>query len=438
MSEAPPSVEPPPADAFAEQARATGLTLPSPKKTNPWDAVAVTAVIVLASLGIGAATGWLNLRVATTSPPGLLGPQSCIQGGGHAVDLRASVATDADPLLGGSLEMLSTRFAVSYGPCLHFNYTTSPGGDGLQSTAQKSVDLAMVEIDPTSVQLAQLPNPAVVAPLGLTGIAVIYNLPGVTDGLRLSGSVLEGIYSGAITSWGDPAIERLNPGVQLASNTSIAVIYRSDPTVLNAMFTGFLGDANSSWATQVGTGPQVPWPDGTGVTSNQSMVTLVAQTPGAVGYVEIGTGLPSGLGTATIQNPAGNFTAPNPESLAAAAAAVANTTASTGANWTGVSLLNAPGGQSYPLALLSYVVLYQDLGLAFGQTLGFPVAQWALTFLWWAVTSGGYLTGPLGFVPLPGAVVAVSQQVLTKVAFNGASILEGSEGSENGGETGEF
>jgi hypothetical protein len=44
----------------------------------------------------------------------------------------------------------------------------------------------------------------------------------------------------------------------------------------------------------------------------------------------------------------------------------------------------------------------------------------------------------MGTNELPGAVLTTSQLVLEKVAFDGKSVLENSEGSESGGETGEF
>jgi hypothetical protein len=115
MSDALSPVAPNPSQEFAEQARETGLVLPRPKRTNPWDVAAVTAVVVLVSLGVGAATGWLNLRVTGSLPPGLLGPQSCVQEGGNPVDLRGSISADADPLLSASAATVTDRFSGSYG-----------------------------------------------------------------------------------------------------------------------------------------------------------------------------------------------------------------------------------------------------------------------------------------------------------------------------------
>src|SRR5206468_668246 len=64
-------------------------------------------------------------------------------------------------------------------------------------------------------------------PWALSATAIDYNLEGAPDHLRLSGPVIAAIYLGRITSWDDPAIGRLNPGVTLPS-TPITVIFRRD------------------------------------------------------------------------------------------------------------------------------------------------------------------------------------------------------------------
>ena len=47
---------------------------------------------------------------------------------------------------------------------------------------------------------------------------VNYNLPGMKTPLNLNGTVLAQIYTGKITTWNDPAIAKLNPGVTLPSH----------------------------------------------------------------------------------------------------------------------------------------------------------------------------------------------------------------------------
>src|SRR6202012_2666880 len=62
--------------------------------------------------------------------------------------------------------------------------------------------------------------------LALSAEQVTYNLPGVTEHLRLNGKVLAAMYEGAIKAWNDPQIAALNPGVNLPA-TPVVPLHRS-------------------------------------------------------------------------------------------------------------------------------------------------------------------------------------------------------------------
>jgi len=427
-----------PVEEFVEQAGRAGLTLPARRRTSLWQVAAICATIVLISVGIGAATGWMNLRPTSSTPPGLFGPQSCAGQAGQRVQLQGATPPDSDPLLTQSLAYLSHQFFSSYGNCIQVSYPSSTGSSGLGPLDSRSADFAVLESPPTSAQLSQIPEPAYVLPFGLTSVAIIYHLPGLDGTLNLNGSVLGAIYSGGITTWNAPPIQKLNPSVDLPVGLPISVSYRSDATPLNAAFASFLAGSDPAWNASASSGSAVPFPIGAPEISETSLVDRVANVTGAIGYAEGGSSLPSDLGTANLENAAGNFTSPSAVCVVSAASAEAQETSSAGANWTGASLLDAAGNASYPLSYLSYLVVYQDLGRAFAGNLSLLSAQWEMTFLWWVVTDGGYLTAPLGYNQLPAGIVANSQTVLEKVAFDGKSILETGEGSEGGGETGEF
>lgn len=423
---------------FAEEARLAGLTLPVRRRTSLWQVAGICATILLVSVGIGVATGWMNLRPSNDLPPGLFGPQSCAGQAGQRVELEGATLADSDPLLTESLVDLTDQFFNAYGNCVEVSYSGSSLESGLAAMDSRMADFAVLESPPTLTQLNQIPYPVLVLPFGLASVTIGYNLPSLHGTLDLNGSVLAAIYSGTITTWNSPAIEALNPSVNLPAGLPISVLYRSDASPLNVAFSTYLADSSSAWNATVGSGSSVAFPIGTPVTSGTSMVERLTNVTGAIGYLATGTPLLADLGTATLQNPSGNLTSPSVPSVVSAAAGDANGTKSAGANWTGLSLLNAAGAASYPLSYLSYLVVYQDLGRTFAGTLNLLSAQWETTFLWWVVTDGGYLTAPLGFDQLPPGVVAMSQTVLEKVAFDGKSILETAEGSETGGETGEF
>ncbi|HYA57775.1 MAG TPA: substrate-binding domain-containing protein [Thermoplasmata archaeon] len=427
-----------PGDRFSEEAARAGLTLPRPHRANPWEVAAVCSVILLVSLGIGVSTGWLNLRANADPLPGLLGPQSCVAQGGQKVDLPGSIAPNSEPQFAVSLGFLTDRFTSSDAGCVEINFTSGTGTPGPQGVVAGPVDFSMLEAAPTPAELSALPSPAVLLPTGLTSVSVVYNLPGVADSLRLNGSVLEGIFAGTIRSWDAPAVVQLNPSTNLPRGLPISVVHRSDPTALNGVFTTFLADTVSSWSTEAGVGDQVPWPTGVGVNGSGNMAAFVATTPGALGYMETGVSLPTNVSVARMENAARNFTSPDIGAVVAAAAAWDAGANRSVVNWSGDPLLEAPGLSSYPLVFPTYLLVYEDLGKAFGGNLSLRVAQWEMTYLWWVVTDGGYVSASLGVAGLPEGMVSSVQQGLEKIAFDGTSVLEGNEGSEGGETTGEF
>ena len=433
-----PDSGPDPVDTFEDQARATGLTLPKRRPTRLWEVGAIVAAVIVVSVGIGVATGWMNLKPASEGPPGLIGTGSCSNQAGQRVALMGTTSQDADPLLSSSLQELTGRFTAAYGSCVRIAYTSPNASAGLGAMADHEADFAVLQAQPSAAVLAELPQASYVIPIGVSSVSVVYNLPGVTLPLHLNGSILAQMYSGGLTAWNAPAIRAANPGVELPSGLAIVPIHRSDPAPINAAFTGYLANSSASWNNTVGQGAQVSWPAGPGDVGEAGVASAVANVSGAISYVATGSSLPATVATAELEDPSGSFVASTPTTVAAAADASFNATAAGASNWTGISLLNAAGNDSYPLSYLVYLVVYQDLGVSFGGNLTLLDSQWEMTFLWWVVTDGGYVTAPLGFDQLPTAVVAPAQTVMEKVNFNGKSVLESTEAGESGGETGEF
>src|SRR6476619_29336 len=81
-------------------------------------------------------------------------------------------------------------------------------------------------------------------PAYISPIAVIYNLPGVTD-LQLSPVTIAGIFGGKITNWNAPEIAADNPGKTLP-NQAITPVHRSDDSGTTQNFTDYLNKAAAS------------------------------------------------------------------------------------------------------------------------------------------------------------------------------------------------
>jgi phosphate transport system substrate-binding protein len=120
--------------------------------------------------------------------------------------------------------------------------------------------------------------------LGGEGVAYNLNLPAGAR-LHLTGPVLARIFLGQITSWNDPAITALNPGINLPG-TPITVVHRSDSSGTSYIFTNYLSSVDPTWAAKVGTSKTPNWPIGEGAEGNGSVATTVYRTPWSIGYIE--------------------------------------------------------------------------------------------------------------------------------------------------------
>ena len=70
-------------------------------------------------------------------------------------------------------------------------------------------------------------------------VAIVYNLPGYTGGLKLTPDLISGIYLGKITTWNDKRMAAANPGVTLPAAPILAV-HRSDGSGTTNIFVTYL------------------------------------------------------------------------------------------------------------------------------------------------------------------------------------------------------
>ena len=189
----------------------------------------------------------------------------------------------------------------------------------------------------------------------LGAITVSYNLPGVKTGLKLEGKTIANIFLGKITTWNDPEIKALNPGVSLPS-TPITVIHRSDSSGTTSGFTSFLAAVDPELKSKVGEGKDVQWPTGTGAKGNAGVAGAIQQTTGAVGYVEQAYALQHNFTYASVKNKSGNFVAPSLESDHRAAGGSGR------ARRTSASRSSTPAAPTaYPITSQTFIVVNKDI-----------------------------------------------------------------------------
>ncbi len=251
-------------------------------------------------------------------------------------------------------------------------------------------------------------------PIAISAQTVNYNIPGLNDaGLRLDGPTLAGIYAGRITQWDARPIAALNPGVRLPPQP-IVPIRRAEASGDTFIFTQFLDFSTQSWEDAIGYGTSVPWPAVRGertATGNEGMVQALASTPYSVAYIGVSFRneiARAHLGTALLENQSGKFLLPTAETISTAASALDSRTPPDER----LSLVFAPGEQSYPLINYEYAVVST-------QQADPRKAAALRRFLLWAVSFQGgnaskYLDA-VGFIPLPDFIRALSENQINSI-----------------------
>jgi len=316
------------------------------------------------------------------------------------VDLTGGGATFPYPLY--------ARWFNEYAPLaqVRINYRAEGSGEGIRHIINRSADFGATDVPMTDAQLRRVGAAVLHVPTAVGAVAITYNLPGTGRPLRLSADVLTDIFMGRITRWNDARLAALNPDRRLPSD-SVIVVVRDDDSGTSYIFSDYLTTVSSDWARGPGRGSTVDWPVGRGVQGNEGVAGLVKQTIGAVGYVEAVYARQNRLPLAHLRNRAGRFVSPMPYEIAAAAAQVLEREAGsmTRPNDYRLSLVDAPGQASYPIASFTWLVFSPTV-------LGAPRTRQLVDFLHWALRDGSAITSSLGYVTLP---TAVAEDVLQRL-----------------------
>ena len=109
-----------------------------------------------------------------------------------------------------------------------------------------------------------------------------------------------------------------------------------------------------SWKSKLGTGQSVNWPTGVGASGSAGVAGVVANTPGAICYIDTAFAVANHLHFAAIQNAAGKFIYPSIRNVAAAGGAVTTVPANNE-----LHIVNPPKSlpTAYPIATYTYIIL---------------------------------------------------------------------------------
>ena len=270
-------------------------------------------------------------------------------------------------------------------------------------------------------------GPLLQIPETLGGVAIFYNIPGVTVSLNLTGPILAKIYLGEIKMWNDPAIQALNPGCHAGSTTcvlpadTIQPVYRSDGSGTTYALTNYFEKVSTDWnASFTGGcpcyGTSIGWPSSEiGANGSSGVAAYVENNPYTVGYADSYYALANGLKAAAIQNQAGVFLVPTLTDIAAAANAFSTQVQ---ANPT-FTITDAPGAGSYPISTFTYLLVWANQK---NQQQGYDTVQ----FFEWIVNQGQAIGPGLNYPALPAYVIPIDQALIQKINYNNAPFITAS------------
>jgi phosphate transport system substrate-binding protein len=322
-----------------------------------------------------------------------------------SVDLTGAGATFPYPLYSKWFSEYADLTGVK------INYQSIGSGGGIRQLSEGTVDFGASDSPMSDEEMAKAKGgPILHVPTVLGAVVITYNVPGVSAPIKLTAQVIADIFSGRVTKWNDKSIAALNPGVALPG-TDILVVHRSDGSGTTYIFTNYLSTAVSQWNSGVGKGKEVKWPVGLGAKGNEGVAGQVKQSPGAVGYVELVYAKQNNLPIAALQNRAGQFIIASVPAVTAAAAATAKSLpANTDYR---ISIVDAPGAESYPISSFTWILVYQhQKDPVKGKKL--------VAFLNWALTDGQKDAPPLDYAPLPTDMASKVKARLATIDFAGA------------------
>ncbi|HEY2769399.1 MAG TPA: phosphate ABC transporter substrate-binding protein PstS, partial [Solirubrobacteraceae bacterium] len=300
---------------------------------------------------------------------------------------------------------------------LTVNYNPVGSGTGIADLQTATVTFAGSDPALKPEDRSGMKGPVLQFPVAFGAITASYNLPGIKSGLKLDGPTLANIFMGKIKTWDDPAIKSLNPGLNLPS-TSITIVHRSDSSGTTAGFTTFLSDVSPAWKSSIGSDKDVKWPVGTGAAKNSGVAAAVKQTTGAIGYVEQAYALENGFTYAAIKNSAGTYILPTISNTSAAAQGIKIP------GDLGISTINSPAPQAYPIVSQTFLDTYQDPCKDGKASQG--VASGLKKFLTYAFDDGqktlGSSSSQLPYAPLPAGLAAKDNAQLSKLTCNGSPL----------------
>ncbi|MCF2147678.1 substrate-binding domain-containing protein [Desmonostoc muscorum LEGE 12446] len=304
---------------------------------------------------------------------------------------------------------------------------------------------------------------AIQVPVVGVGITLSYNRTGLTipaAGLKFSRNTYCGILNGSIVNWNDSRIRNDNGGAVIAVNLPIRVVRRSDSSGSTFVLSTHLNTvcqtavdptlpvpgltpgvkSTSVWNRGVGsvstsgTVPPAPpantvvWPASfLSASGGGGVATTIANTQGAIGYVDSATRLARSLPAALLQNKSNSYIGPTTTGIQNALSVGTIVKYGTAPNNRLIridNLANTTNSTAYPISTVTYTLFYDAYQ---NTTTGNLIASHIRTLINWALADSTQPVPPAtnssnptpdqiainrGYAPLPNNIKTVARTVV--------------------------
>jgi phosphate transport system substrate-binding protein len=280
------------------------------------------------------------------------------------------------------------------------NYGAGGSGKGRQDFADGVTQFGASDA-PYAATAKQPPAPFDYIPTIVSPVTVSYKVAGLSK-LQLSSDTIAGLFSGAITTWSDPAIKADNPKATLPS-TKVTICRRSDSSGTTQNFTTYLQTASPTKWT-LGAAATVNWPSSSvGNSGSTAVAACVAGTDGAVGYVDYSDAKAvKGISLASVKNASGVFIAP---SVASATAALVGVKLNPDLTYNPLNTKNKAG---YPITSPTWLLVYSTQSNA-------AVGNAVKAFLTYIEDNSTKLAPQVDYAPIPSNFQKAALSAIAKI-----------------------
>jgi len=211
-------------------------------------------------------------------------------------------------------------------------------------------------------------------PFVLSAVTFFHSIPGVPTGdggLNMTACLLAKVFNADITTWDDPEIMDINPGLNVVKDYPIYVGRRVLGSSSTYSITHYLHaqcpqtDENPDGWPLDKKSKKIEWHPSTHECDGSSLMTAcLDNNPGAIGYIDAAHGHESGLTEIRLKNGDGRFLTSKDAGIPgiqAAAASLDDVPDSADGDFSNVQFYNMPGPSTWPISLVSYVYIRKDL-----------------------------------------------------------------------------